>query len=131
MSRDFCVDHVEISRESVSLRLRQFLLGFVFHNLTGRLAAHGTTAYRIANDFCKGGLPRAEKARHPYADALVRLTLGVSDGLVHGSEMIANRFGDHILLQFLQDCCLISLVDLDDFLDPSINRLGEYLPNCL
>ena len=61
MSWDFYVDHVEISRESVSLRLRQFLLGFVLHNLTGQLAAHGTTAYCVTNDFCKRGFPRAEE----------------------------------------------------------------------
>lgn len=122
---DLRVDDVEVSRQRVRLGPRQLPLGLFLENLTGRLSANSAVSDRVPYDLGEGGFPGAEKARYPHSDALVGLGGGIGNGLVHGLEMIADGLGDHVLLQFIQYRCLVILVYLDDFLDPSVNRPGE------
>ena len=48
---------------------------------------------------------------------------------IDSREMLADGFGEHLLLQFIQDRLLVRLVDLDDFFNTPIDPFFEEIPN--
>ena len=70
-------------------------------------------------------LARAEEARDPDADALVRLGRGLGDRLQQLGVLVPDAVGGDVLGDLGVDRLLVGLIDLDDLLDLAARGLVE------
>ena len=70
-------------------------------------------------------LARAEEARDPDADALVRLVRRLRVALEDRREVRADRVGDDVLGELVAEDLLVGLVDLDDLFDVAVDVARE------
>ena len=71
----------------------------------------------IAEVLGERAFARAEEARDPDADALVRVGRGLGDGLEQMGVLVADAVGGDVLGDLGIDRLLVGLIDLDDLFD--------------
>jgi hypothetical protein len=96
------------------------IIDLLLEQLGKSLPAYLSVFQGVAKILGKRTFPRAEKARNPDANALVRLCWGFGNRFEKLGVLIANAICGNIFCNFLIHRLLVGLIDLDDLLDLAI-----------
>ena len=98
----------------------------------GELAAENRAVLQcVAEVLGERAFARPEEARHPDADAFVRIGWGLGDGLEELVVLFTDAVGGDVLGDFGMDRLLVGLIDLDDLLDLAAEVTCQQIANRL